>query len=195
MEEVPVRESDIHLRPAAPADATLLRHWDEQPHVTAADPNDDWAWEVELERSPAWREQLIAELGRRPIGFVQIIDPAWEESHYWGTVPTGLRAIDIWIGERADLGRGYGTTMMRLALARCFADPTVSAVLVDPLAANVRAHRFYERLGFRAIEQRRFGHDDCCVYRLDRADYSEDAPGAGKPDTGSQNGVGKGLHQ
>jgi aminoglycoside 6'-N-acetyltransferase len=33
------------------------------------------------------------------IGFVQIIDPAREESHYWGDAPGGLRAIDIWIGE------------------------------------------------------------------------------------------------
>ncbi len=40
-----------------------------------------------------------------------------------------------------------------------------------PLAANVRAHRFYERLGFRFVERRRFGQDECLVYRLDRADY------------------------
>jgi aminoglycoside 6'-N-acetyltransferase len=62
--------------------------------------------------------------------------------------------------------------MMRLALDRCFAEPAVSAVLVDPLAANVRAHRLYERLGFRFVERRRFGADDCCVYRLERSDYS-----------------------
>jgi len=26
----------------------------------------------------------------------------------------------------------------------------------------------YERLGFRFVERRRFGEDDCFVYRLDR---------------------------
>ena len=93
---------DVRLRPATVADVALLRHWDEQPHVLASDPNDDWQWEVELARSPAWREQLIAELSGAPVGFVQII---------------------------------------------------------DPLATNVRARRFYERLGFRAIEDRG-------VYRL-----------------------------
>jgi ribosomal protein S18 acetylase RimI-like enzyme len=66
-----------------------------------------------------------------------------------------LRAIDIWIGEAADLGRGYGTRMMRHALERCFADPAVKAVLIDPLASNTRARRFYERLGFRCIEPMR----------------------------------------
>jgi aminoglycoside 6'-N-acetyltransferase len=160
----------VRLRRATLADAPLLRHWDEQPHVIASDPNDEWGWEEELAREPDWREQLVAEEDGRPIGFLQIIDPAREETRYWGDVPTGLRAIDIWIGEEVDLGRGYGTQMMRLALARCFADPQVTAVLVDPLASNVRAHRFYERLGFRFVQRRRFGDDDCHVYRLARAD-------------------------
>jgi aminoglycoside 6'-N-acetyltransferase len=158
----------LKLRPAHPGDAPLLRRWDDEPHVLASDPNDDWQWETELARSPDWREQLIAEVDGRPVGFVQIIDPAREESRYWGDVPPGLRAIDIWIGEPADLGKGYGTRMMQLALERCFADPAVSAVLIDPLASNTDAHRFYERLGFRFVERRRFGQDDCFVYRLDR---------------------------
>ena len=161
----------VYLRPATPADLALLRRWDEAPHVIASDPNDDWHWETELARTPAWREQLIGEVDGRPVGFVQIIDPHQEESHYWGDVPEHLRAIDIWIGEAADLGRGYGTAIMRLALARCFADPAVTAVLIDPLADNTRAHRFYERLGFRFLEARRFGLDDCHVYRLSRADW------------------------
>ncbi|MGF1525750.1 MAG: hypothetical protein ACFCBW_03000 [Candidatus Competibacterales bacterium] len=63
-----------------------------------------------------------------------------------------------------------------LALARCFANPAVSAALVDPLVSNVCAHRFYERLGFRLVEVRRFGADECCVYRLDRASYTPLAP-------------------
>lgn len=165
----------LSLRPATIADVALLRHWDGQPHVIASDPNDDWAWEVELTRSPDWREQLIAELDGRPIGFVQIIDPAREESHYWGDTPEGLRAIDIWIGEEGDLGKGYGTRMMQLTLDRCFADPAVTAVLIDPLAGNTRAHRFYERIGFRFVERRNFGDDACFVYRLDRADWRHDS--------------------
>ncbi|MGL6162125.1 GNAT family N-acetyltransferase [Microbulbifer sp.] len=167
----PCGQSAMKLRLATPADLDLLRHWDEQPHVIAADPNDDWDWEEELARNPDWREQLIAELDSRPIGFMQIIDPALEDSHYWGDVPGNLRAIDIWIGEARDLGRGYGTRMMELALDRCFADPAVTAVLIDPLASNVRAHRFYERVGFRFVERRQFGEDDCFVFRLERAEY------------------------
>lgn len=42
-------------------------------------------------------------------------------------------------------------------------------MLIDPLASNERSHRFYERLGFRFVERRSFGEDDCFVYRLERA--------------------------
>jgi len=159
----------ITLRPATIADATLLQHWDEQPHVIESDPNDDWNWETELLRAPDWREQLIAELAGRPIGFIQIIDPAKEETHYWGDVPDHLRAIDIWIGALQDTGKGYGTEMMRLAIERCFADASVTAILIDPLATNTAAHRFYERLGFTFVERRSFGEDDTFVYRLERS--------------------------
>lgn len=161
----------ILLRDANAADAPLLRRWDEAEHVIASDPNDDWNWEIELARTPDWRQQLVAELDGRPIGFVQIIDPALEDSHYWGACGPGLRAIDIWIGEADCLGRGYGSVMMRLALARCFAAPEVHAVLIDPLASNTAARRFYARLGFRPVERRRFGDDDCEVMRLERADW------------------------
>jgi aminoglycoside 6'-N-acetyltransferase len=160
--------ADLRLRPATLADVALLRHWDAQAHVIESDPNDDWEWEVELGRSPPWREQLIAEVDGRPVGFVQIIDPALEDSHYWGAVAGDLRAVDLWIGEAADLGRGHGTRMMRQALERCFADSRVRAVLIDPLASNVRAHRFYRRQGFVPIGLRRFGADECLVHRLER---------------------------
>ncbi len=161
----------INLRPATLDDLDLLRYWDEQPHVIASDPNDDWAWEIELNRDPHWREQLIAEIKRCPIGFIQIIDPALEESGYWGDIETNLRAIDIWIGEEKNLGKGYGTQMMQLALERCFINPFVKAVLVDPLVTNTRAHLFYERLGFQFMEQRQFDNDDCFVYSLNREDW------------------------
>ena len=131
---------DFNLRPATPADVALFRRWDQHPHIVAAKGEEDWGWENELTKTPDWREQLIAEVDGRPIGFLQVIEPAREESRYWNNVSEGLRAIDIWIGEETDLGKGYGTKMMQLAFAQCFTDPTVSAVLVDPLASATRAH-------------------------------------------------------
>ena len=158
----------LSLRKAKPSDLNILLFWDEQPHVVNSDPSDDWNWKKELLRNPDWREQLIAEVDGRPIGFVQIIDPKREDSHYWGEVDENLRAIDIWIGEAEYIGKGFGSTMMELALDRCFNNIDVTAVLVDPLASNTRAHNFYEKLDFQFVEERRFGNDECFVYRLDR---------------------------
>lgn len=165
----------ITLRTATPNDLAILEKWEKEPHVMASGIEDDWHWDTELHRNPDWREQLIAEVGEnlhgRPIGVVQIIDPLLEETHYWGECEPNLRAIDIWIGEADALSKGYGTVMMRLTMERCFANPDVTAIIIDPLESNIRAQRFYERLGFRFVEKRRFDEDDCVVMRITREDF------------------------
>ncbi len=159
----------IELRKATLDDVRILEYWDTKPHVIAASGDDDRTdWPAALAMSSPYQEYLIAEENDRPVGVMQIIDPHNEETHYWGEIEQNLRAIDIWIGEGDDLGRGYGTQMMALAIERCFDDPAVTAIVIDPLASNTRAHRFYERLGFRFVGARRFGSDDCFVYRLER---------------------------
>lgn len=163
---------DVRLRPATIDDLARLENWDREAHVIASDPDDDWNWATELLRDPVWRAQLIAEVRGVPMGFVQIIDPGEEESHYWGEIETGSRAIDIWIGPAEYLGRGYGTAMMRLALAICFSSAEVNQVWIDPLASNQRAIRFYRRLGFEPIERRQLGGSDCEVHRLSRTDWA-----------------------
>ncbi len=89
----------IKFRQATIEDLKVLQYWDTKQHVIECDPDDEWNWEVELNRNPEWREQLIAELGEEPIGIVQIIDPYQEETRYWGTIERNKRAIDIWIEE------------------------------------------------------------------------------------------------
>ena len=152
-------------------DVELVERWDEDPDVAASGGDDDgYDWPVELSRGEfPWREFLIAEEDGRPVGFVQLIDAREEESHYWGEdVATGAWAIDIWIGAPEDRGRGLGEEMMRLALSRCFDDHGATEVLIDPLASNERAIRFYERLGFEFVEARDFDDDHCLVYRYHR---------------------------
>lgn len=163
----------IRLRTAGPEDLAIVQSWDKQPHVIAAGVDDDWNWPEELQRNPPGREQLLAELDGHPLGFLQIIDPAIEETHYWGEVPDNYRAIDIWIGDAGHLGKGYGSTMMELAIERCFADPNVRSILIDPLVTNVRAQRFYQKMGFRFISNRVFGEDECAVHQLDRTDWEK----------------------
>ncbi|WP_281991353.1 GNAT family N-acetyltransferase [Aquimarina aggregata] len=164
----------VNLRIATNKDLELVKYWDQQQHVIDSDPDDDWDWEYELNRFPDWRAQFIAEINGRAIGFIQIIDPKKEDSQYWGDVPDNQRAIDIWIGEQEDLGKGYGTQMMKLAIDYCFNNDNVNTILIDPLVSNTKAIRFYEKIGFHYVENRFFGKSECVVYKLDRKHWFSD---------------------
>ena len=165
----------ITLRKATKADIPLLEFWDEQPHVKLSDGEEEfWDWEDELGVEVSWREQLVAELDGKPIGFIQIIDPHLEETHYWGEIAPNQRAIDIWIGEADYLNKGYGTQMMNQAIIRCFKDIVVTKIVIDPLKSNEAAHRFYKRFGFEFVEERWFGKDECYVFELNRFNWKAD---------------------
>jgi aminoglycoside 6'-N-acetyltransferase len=160
---------DVRLRPATVADIPLLHQWDRDPDVSASGGDDDeFDWEYEVPRDVPWRELLIAEADGEPVGFLQLIDAAEEETHYWGDVEQGPWAIDIWIGAPKHRGQGIGAEMMRQALDRCFARPGVGHVLIDPLRRNDRAIRFYERIGFTHVGVQWFDTDECAVMRFDR---------------------------
>lgn len=166
----------MRLRPATLADVPTLQRWDKDPDVISATTDDptadtafdhiDWAAEIAADSDVSYH--LIAEVDGRPIGGMQVCDPHLEPTHYWGDCAPNQCALDIWIGDPADRNRGHGTAMMHEAIARSFADAKVEAIIIDPLASNTDAHRFYERLGFEFVERRFFGEDDCFVYRLER---------------------------
>jgi aminoglycoside 6'-N-acetyltransferase len=168
------------LRVATQGDVAMLDVWDREPSVIACttdDPDAEQAFE-----GAYWPEEIaancdvtcyyIAELDGRPIGAMQVIDPHREPTHYWGEIEPGLRAIDIWIGDPRDRNAGHGGAMMRAAIDRCFADASVTAIIIDPLNSNTDAHRFYRRLGFKPVGRRVFNdEDDCLVHRLERGDW------------------------
>jgi aminoglycoside 6'-N-acetyltransferase len=174
-------EGCLRLRRATLDDVPVLEQWDADPDVIAATTDDDTSerafggldWREELSHDSDASSHLIADIDGRPVGAMQICDPYLEVTHYWGHIAPNLRAIDIWIGAEADRNKGYGREMMRLAHERCFADPTVTAIVIDPLASNTRAIAFYQRLGYVRVERRSFGDDDCLVLTLTRDVWRE----------------------
>ncbi len=187
--------ADLNIRKATVADAAKLYEWDKKPHVQAAVSNSGTTsfeadWEDELADRVDGTEFFIAEIttqnraeistqnGPIAIGAMQVIDPAREQSHYWGAVAANQRALDIWIGEEHYLGKGYGTQMMTYAIDYCFSTPHVISILVDPLSNNTRSHKFYERFGFVFVERRQFDEEsDCFVYKLTRSTYAAGVKG------------------
>lgn len=178
----PLVDGNLRLRAATPDDQATLERWDREPHVISAttdDPNEEVAfgdhdWAEELAMQTEVFRYFIAELDGRGIGAMLIIDPALEPTHYWDDCAPDQRALDIWIGAASDLSQGHGARMMRLAVDHCFNDPRVTTLLIDPLASNTRAHRFYERMGFTPVGRRSFGPDDCLVFQMTRQDWRKE---------------------
>ena len=171
----------LTIRQATLADVPTLERWDADPDVIACATDDPEAmkafegaiWPDEIAMSSDVTCYYIAELDGRPIGAMQVIDPHLEPTHYWGEIEPNLRAIDIWIGDEGDRNHGHGRVMMSAVINRCFAEPAIDAIVIDPLNSNTEAHRFYQRLGFKVVGRRMFGEDDCLVHRLERADWRE----------------------
>lgn len=178
---------NLKFRPATLGDVPLLEAWDQDPAVIASTTDDPAAekafpgayWPDEIRSQDAYSSYLIAEIDDRPIGAMQIIDPHMEKTHYWGEVESNLRALDIWIGVPEARGKGFGEHMMRAAITGCFNDPAVTAILIDPLNSNTRAHKFYQRIGFKPTHRQTFneGEDDCLVHKLTRADWLAQSQG------------------
>jgi aminoglycoside 6'-N-acetyltransferase len=176
----------LTLRRARLDDIPTLDRWDREPHVISATTDKPGAtiafeghdWHAAIANQSDIDHYLIAEVDGRRIGAMQVIDPHLEPTHYWGDIEPNLRALDIWIGEADARGRGHGEQMMRESFRRCFADPAVTAIVIDPLASNTRALAFYERLGFVRVERRLFNdEDDCWVMRLTREAWRARFPG------------------
>ena len=171
----------LRLRRATLNDVALLEQWDTDPDVIAATTDDDATerafggvdWREELGHDSEVSYHLIAEVDERPVGAMQICDPHLEPTHYWGDIEPNLRAVDVWIGAERDRNKGYGREMMRLAHEACFADPQVTAIMIDPLVSNTRAIAFYQRLGYLTVERRMFEDDDCLVLTLPREVWRE----------------------
>ncbi len=171
----------LRLRPATQEDASVLRGWESAPHLDGLLGDGDWQWETALASDRPAHRPFIAEVEDQPIGFLEILDPALDPERYWGDLPPGHRAIDLWIGNPDFIGRGFGREMMRLALELCFSDPEVHTVLVDPLASNTASHRFYVCCGFRLVEERWFSGDRCCVYAVDRESWETHSHAGSSP--------------
>lgn len=85
---------------------------------------------------------------------MHIIETVCEETHYRCKIEGNFRAVDIWVGDETDLGKGYGAEMMNPAIESCFTDSNVHTMWIEQLESNIVVIRFNERLGFEFVEQR-----------------------------------------
>lgn len=66
-------------------------------------------------------------------------------------VDPGVRGIDQFLAEEANLNQGLGSAMVTAFVRRLFEDSGVTRIQTDPSPTNPRAIRCYEKAGFRRI--------------------------------------------
>jgi aminoglycoside 6'-N-acetyltransferase len=92
-------------------------------------------------------DQFIVFADDRPFAYLQCYDPTnWPENGF-GTLPSGTRGIDQFIGEANMVGKGHGSTMIRSFVDALLKSGT-PRVVTDPDPANARAVKAYEKAGF-----------------------------------------------
>ncbi len=90
----------------------------------------------------------IVAFAGRAFGYVQdYAVHVWPQPHF-EHLHRGSRAIDAFIGEPDIIGRGHGSTFLRLMAQRLRA-AGAPVVAIDPSVDNVRARRAYAKAGFR----------------------------------------------
>lgn len=85
---------------------------------------------------------LVIEVGREVAGGIQYHEETDPDYRHAG--------IDVFLGE-AFQGSGLGTEALRLVARHLFDERGHHRLTIDPAAANDRAIRAYERIGFRPV--------------------------------------------
>ena len=141
----------VHLRPLGKADLRRRAEWtadDELLSLMGADPTEEpfVSPEDEQRRNVDWLrnrhkagDQLCAiEVSGRYIGDIDV--EFFPEAH--------KAEMTVFIGDRTEWGKGYGTESVRLVLEELHSEPGVDYVDVDAAKGNDRALGFWKRLGF-----------------------------------------------
>ena len=162
------RDGDLSIRRMRDdrADHDLIVRWRNAPHVaewwsTDDDPTPTTYDRVVREYGPgtedaSWSIDCIIAVGDRAVGFTQFYpwSGAADEAREMG-IPDidGSYGLDIFIGEPDMVGRGVGSRAVALLSRYLFdAHDATSVALLTPVG-NARAHRAYEKAGFRKVTQ------------------------------------------
>jgi aminoglycoside 6'-N-acetyltransferase len=177
--------NDLRFRRLVRADFPMLGGWLAQPHVRRWWNHDFSPAAVEADfgavvggHDPT--EMFIAAHGGRPFGLIQRYtfadNPGYrEELAPLVSMPPHALSIDYLVGPPALTKRGYGTEMIRAAVAAVWEDyPAASAIIVPVVAANRPSWRALEKAGFSRCAEGALAPDNPIdddahfIYRIDR---------------------------
>jgi aminoglycoside 6'-N-acetyltransferase len=148
------RRASVSLHPFTRSHVKLLARWLEQPHVARwyCDPEGDVAW---ARNPPAGGSQAIIRWGSAEIGYLRWRRVARPTLDALGLpeIPANSVDADILIGSEAATGQGVGPAALRAFIAETSRDPDVPMIGLTTELSDTRAHRAFERAGFRIVRQ------------------------------------------
>ena len=148
---------EVQLRSMTEADLGMLHEWLNRPHVVEWWGGEETRPSLEEVRQH-YRPSVLAEegvttyiamVGTEPIGYAQSYVAMGSGEGWWEEeTDPGVRGIDQFLANAADLNKGLGTALVRALVSRLLSDPTVTKIQTDPAPGNHRAIRCYEKAGF-----------------------------------------------
>jgi RimJ/RimL family protein N-acetyltransferase len=159
----------ITFTPLKAGHLPLLFKWLQKPHVKIWwDPGVDLTPELLQEKYGSYPDgyyvedgikkplrAFIVEVDHQPVAYTQLYDIR----NYPGadSIPevqllASCTGLDIFIGDEAYVGKGFGTAILKEVLSQ-YVVPTHDACFVDPDKSNLKAIRAYEKAGFRILQE------------------------------------------
>lgn len=150
---------EIGFRRLEHRDLPLIHRWLHTPHVARWWYEDVGTCEEVAKQYSAYIEgrepvepYLILYWGS-PIGYIQSYLVADDEEYDRLIGIRNSAGVDLFIGERELLYKGFGPRIIRRFLAEAvFADEEVETCVIDPEPKNSAAIRAYEKAGFRYVK-------------------------------------------
>jgi len=149
--------------------------WIELPHVKDV-------WFIEGYETADYIHQKIAGngydypfiiyLNDTPIGYIQCSDinayymKCKTPKGIFKNEDEGTWGMDLFIGEKEYLNKGYGTEIIHKFIDKLFAEFSAKKILIDPAVDNKRAIRCYEKVGFEFEKIAFDGVTQCYVMKL-----------------------------
>jgi aminoglycoside 6'-N-acetyltransferase len=98
--------------------------------------------------------KLIILIDDQPVGYIQVYRLANEEEYRQQIdISPDAVAMDLFLGEPAYRGQGWGTDVIRACLARIvFGEMDAPLAMIAPDPENTRAVRSYAKAGFRPVK-------------------------------------------
>jgi len=149
--------AEISFRSLEESDLPLLYTWMQEPHLLAwwgskPETYEQFVQEFQQEIGiGTFKTPLLVYCNTEPIGYIQYYCADQPCRDCWATENkpvTGTICLELIIGNRAYLGKGYCSHIATEFARKIFTQTDTKKIVVDPCPTNNTAIRCYERSGF-----------------------------------------------